>query len=329
MKTTKSKVLIVGGAGYIGSVTNKLMENSGYQCAILDNLEEGLKKNVGQTKLFITDIRDINDVDKVLKAFKPDIIMHFAAYAHTDESCIDPISYYENNVKGSINLISSALKYKVKGFIFSSSCATYGIPKVTPIKEDALQNPINPYGETKLIIEKLLSDIGRLKKMQTCSLRYFNVAGATIDGDLGEEHLNEKHIIPRIFNAAKSHQEFDIYGSDYPTPDGTCVRDYVHVLDIARAHMLIADRMNKNLSFACAYNIGTGYGYSNLQLVKLIEKLTGTIVSISFKKARIGDPPILVASGSKIEQQLGFKLKYSNINTILNTHWQFINQRKD
>ncbi len=329
MNTTKIKVLVVGGAGYIGSVTNKLMEGSGYNCAVLDNLEEGLRKNIGATKLFLADIRNIKDIDKTLQAFKPDIIMHFAAYAHTDESCIDPASYYENNVAGSINLISSALKHKVKGFIFSSSCATYGVPSYIPINENTVQNPINPYGETKLIIEKLLSDIRRLNKMQTCSLRYFNVAGATPDGNLGEEHLNEKHIIPKIFNAVIFQEEFSIFGNNYSTPDGTCIRDYVHVLDIARAHALIADRMIKNLEYADHYNVGTGKGYSNLQLLKIIEKLTGKKINVSFKKARIGDPPILVASGAEIEKQLGFKLKYSDIDTILNTHWQFINKRKD
>ena len=328
-------ILVTGGAGFIGSHTVKELVKQGYRPIVLDNLSYGHKYIIDQVLKvpFVKgDISDRNLIKKLFSDFSIDAVIHFAAYAYVGESCINPIKYYENNVIGTINLFNEIIEFSKKEkkerpipIVFSSTCATYGVPKEVPIKENTLQNPINPYGNSKLFIEKILEDYGNAYNLSSISFRYFNAAGASKDSSLGENHIPETHLIPLTFDAtSKEKKPLIIFGSDYPTHDGTCIRDYIHVEDLADAHIMgLKKVMNSSSKLSEVYNLATGKGYSVLEIIKNVEKITNYKVNFSFGEKREGDPPILIADATKANKELGWKAKNLSIATIIQDAWRW------
>ena len=330
-----NNILVTGGAGFIGSHTVKELVKQGYKPIILDNLSYGHENIVDQVlkvPLIKGDISDRNLIKKIFSNFSIEAVIHFAAYAYVGESCINPIKYYENNVIGTINLLNAIIEFTNKEtkerpipIVFSSTCATYGIPKEVPIKENTLQNPINPYGNSKLFIEKILEDYGNAYNLSSISFRYFNAAGASKDSSLGENHIPETHLIPLTFDATiKENKPLIIFGSDYPTHDGTCIRDYIHVEDLANAHIMgLKKVMNSSSKLSEVYNLATGKGYSVLEIIKTVEKITNQKVNFLFGEKREGDPPILIADPTKANRELGWKAKNLSISTIIQDAWNW------
>jgi UDP-glucose 4-epimerase len=323
----KKTILVVGGAGYIGShIVLDLNENN-YNAVVFDNLAEGHKESVPDNKLIIGDINDGDLLDKVFKENKIDAVMHFSAYAYVGESVQNPEKYYKNNVVGTISLLSSMLKNNVKDFIFSSSCATYGIPSYTPIDEKHPQNPISPYGASKLMVERILSDYNHAYGLNYMALRYFNAAGAYPDGRIGESHRIETHLIPLVLKTlTKENKSVSIFGGDYETPDGTCVRDYIHVCDLAQAHRLSLEYLFKSGESKCI-NLGTGKGISVKEIISICEEVTGLKVPFSIAERRPGDPPYLYASNGYAKEVLNFTAKH-DIYSIVKTAWEWEKNRK-
>jgi len=316
-------VLVIGGAGYIGSHTCKKLQQLGYNPIVYDNLVHGHKSSVKWGPIEVGDLLDFDRLSEVLGKYKPISIIHFAAYAYVGESVLDPSKYYRNNVVGSLNLLDAMRVNKIKSLIFSSSCATYGIPTRVPITEDAPQIPINPYGTTKLTVEKMINDFSHAYDLDCVVLRYFNAAGADLDGEIGENHLPETHVIPLILQTAlKKREHFYIFGNDYDTPDGTCIRDYVHVDDLAQAHISSLKYLEGGGS-STQYNIGNGSGYSVRELVTEAERVTQGEISLIIAGRRVGDPAILISDSQKIKNELGWQPEYSDINTILETSWRW------
>tara|TARA_Y100000589_G_C27149103_1_gene628140 strand:- start:440 stop:1459 length:1020 start_codon:yes stop_codon:yes gene_type:complete len=328
-------ILVTGGAGFIGSHTVKELVKQGYKPIVLDNLSYGHKYIVGQVLKvpFVKgDISDRKLIKKLFSDFSIDAVLHFAAYAYVGESCINPIKYYENNLIGTINLLNEIIEFSKKEkkerpipIVFSSTCATYGITREVPIKENTLQNPINPYGNSKLFIEKILEDYSNAYNLSSISFRYFNAAGASKDSSLGENHIPETHLIPLTFDATREEKKpLIIFGSDYPTDDGTCIRDYIHVEDLADAHVIgLKKVMNSSSKFSEVYNLATGKGYSVLEIIKTVEKITNNKVNFSFGEKREGDPPILIADPTKANRELGWKAKNLSIETIIQDAWRW------
>lgn len=316
---TRPAVVVTGGAGYIGSHTCKELARSGFTPVSYDNLSTGNRKAVHWGPLVEGDVRDARSLADALAAFKPVAVMHFAASAYVGESVTDPGKYYDNNVGGMISLLQTCHQQSVSTLIFSSSCATYGIPASLPITEETLQRPINPYGRTKLICEHMLNDYAQAYGMRYAALRYFNASGADPEAEIGEWHEPETHLIPRaLLAAAGMAGELEVFGNDYPTRDGTCIRDYIHVTDLARAHVL-ALRFLLQGGEDLQVNLGTERGHSILDVLKAIDRVTGKPVPVSYKPRRAGDPPILVADGAKARARLGFKPELSDIETIVQT----------
>ena len=316
-------VLVIGGAGYIGSRTCKKLQQLGYTPIVYDNLVHGHKSSVKWGPIEVGDLLDFDRLSEVFGKYKPISIIHFAAYAYVGESVLDPSKYYRNNVVGSLNLLDAMRVNKIKSLIFSSSCATYGIPTRVPITEDAPQIPINPYGTTKLTVEKMINDFSHAYDLDCVVLRYFNAAGADLDGEIGENHLPETHVIPLILQTAlKKREHFYIFGNDYDTPDGTCIRDYVHVEDLAQAHISSLKYLEGGGS-STQYNIGNGSGYSVRELVTEAERVTQEEISLVIAERRVGDPAILISDSQKIKNELGWQPEYSDINTILETSWRW------
>lgn len=322
------KVLVTGGAGYIGSVTANLLADQGYEVGVVDSLENG-DKNALQTsiKLFEGSIDHPDFIQKTLRNFQPEAILHFAAYALVEESFLFPEKYYQNNVLGSYYLALESLSQHVQHFIFSSSCSVYGVPKTKLITEKHPCDPINPYGETKFVTEKMLAFMGKKFAKNTCSLRYFNVAGMDLQYGIGEHHEPETHLIPNIFNKILNDEEVILFGNDYPTHDGTCIRDYIHVRDVAQAHVVMLEHLMTVNNKQLLYNIGTGKGYSNRTVVELVGKLLNKKPRITFLDRRQGDPPVLVANANSIRKDLGFKPTHSDIQEILESHWHFLQKK--
>lgn len=312
-------VIVTGGAGYIGSHTCKLLAQKGFTPIVLDNLVTGHRGNVKWGPFVEGDVRDRSLVAKTFVSYKPIAVIHFAGYAYVGESVLDPAKYYNNNVTGSLALLESCVETGVTNIVFSSSCATYGVPKILPITEDASQIPINPYGRTKLIIENMLEDFSKAYGIRYIALRYFNAAGADPDGELKERHDPETHIIPlALIAAAGNSSGLQVFGDDYNTKDGTCIRDYIHVSDLAEGHISALEYLTDgepNL----AVNLGTGQGTSILQILESIAKNTGHKVPVSIKPRRPGDPPELYADTSLAAKHLGFSPKLSDIDTIIRT----------
>lgn len=319
------RILVTGGAGYIGSfMTNRLLDD-GYDVTVVDSLEEGYGDSVNPRAQFIKG--DLLDRDFVATLFGKntfDGVLHFAAYISMKESMEKPGKYFQNNVQAAVNVLDEMAKYKCTSFIFSSTAGVYGNPVTIPIPEDHVKHPTNPYGHSKYLVEQILPWYNKIYGVNSVVLRYFNAAGASLDGRLGERHRNETHIIPNIIRAVLMKQSFPLYGTDYETPDGTCVRDYVHVLDLVEAHVLgLKKLMKADQGGVFTYNVGTGKGFSNRQIVDTVQKISGEKVIVEEKERRPGDAGTLVANVEAIQSGLGFQAKYSDLETIVATAWKW------
>lgn len=316
-------ILVVGGAGYIGSHTNKELNRRGYQTLIYDNLVYGHKESVKWGRLEVGDLADKEHLEQIFQENPIDAVLHFAAYAYVGESVIEPGKYYRNNVCNTIQLLDVMRKYQVNNLIFSSTCATYGVPATMPITEDMPQKPVNPYGATKWMVERILEDYQKAYGIKYCCLRYFNAAGADPEGELGESHTPETHLIPLILDAASGKREaMSIFGTDYPTKDGSCIRDYIHVTDLADAHIRALEYLIKGGESNC-FNLGNGNGDSVWHVIEVVKQITGKEFQVKEEERRAGDPPVLIGSAKKAEQVLGWKPKYAEIETIVEHAWKW------
>lgn len=334
------KILITGGAGYIGSHTVLELVKQGREVVVFDNLERGhrqaieiinnldnLDKTLAPVKLFIGDLRNRQEIEKCLTENPVDACMHFAAYALAGESMQKPEVYFENNVHGSLNLFRALVIAGVKKIVFSSTCALYGAPKTLPVRENSPESPESPYGESKLMVERMLGWFYKTHGLNSVCLRYFNACGA--EPPLGEDHKPETHLIPMAIEAALGRREkFILNGNDYPTPDGTCVRDYIHVLDLANAHLLALKKLNGGFEGFDFYNCGVGRGYSNLEIINQIKKVSGRDFPLEIGPRREGDPAAIYADNSKIKRGLGWSPKY-NLDDIISSAWDWHSNHPD
>jgi len=317
-----STILVTGGAGYIGSHVVKGLLHQGHQPIIYDNLQTGHRRAVKDAIFVQGDLADSEKLTNTFRSYAIDSVMHFAADCLVGESVKDPLKYFKNNVKNSMQLLEIAEECHVTKFVFSSSASVYGEPKNIPIQEDDPCAPTNPYGETKWIFERVLQSFSEMRKLEYISLRYFNAAGADSEGELGEDHSPETHLIPIGLIAALNGDSVPVFGTDYETPDGTCIRDYIHVTDLAQAHILALQRLEEG-AISGIYNLGNGNGYSVREVIETIKKITGKkIVSVESKR-RPGDPARLVASSEKVKKELGWAPKYPDLETIVETAWQW------
>ncbi len=309
-------ILVTGGAGYIGSICVEYLLDAGHTVTIFDNLTEGHRLAIDpRAKLILGDLQQRCDIDDALESTRPEAVMHFAANALVGESMTNPSKYFRNNVYGGMNLLDAIVAVGCKKFVFSSTCATFGPPDRLPIDETVPQRPINPYGESKLIFEKILRWYDEIHGLKFVALRYFNAAGAT--ARFGEDHRIETHLIPNILKVALGQKEHvEIFGTDYETPDGTCIRDYIHILDLAQAHMLAL-----GLKESAYFNLGTGGGTSVREVIAACEKISGKPIKVVEKPRRPGDPARLVAGSDKIQRELGWKPKFQSIETIIGSAW--------
>jgi UDP-glucose-4-epimerase GalE len=318
-------VLVVGGSGYIGSHAVRALKRNGYEPIIYDNLSTGHRHFSDGFELVVGDIADHTQLQSVLK--RVDSVMHFAAHAYVGESVENPRKYFRNNVESALTLLNAVLDAGIRRFVFSSSCAVYGMPETVPIKEGTPRQPVNPYGVTKLFFENALEAYGQAYGVQHSCLRYFNAAGADEGGSIGEFHDPETHLIPlALAAAAPGNAVLKVFGDDYPTPDGTCIRDYIHVNDLAEAHVRALHHL-ENGGESFALNLGTGRGHSVLEVVQAVEKASGQSVRRQTVPRRPGDPPILVADTSRAEQLLNWKATRS-IDDIVSTAWNWMNEAK-
>ncbi len=322
-------VLVTGGAGYIGSHTCKMLARAGLQPVALDDLRRGHRAAVQWGSLFEGDCGDPTNLEHVFRSYPIAAVIHFAAYAYVGESMQAPDTYFRNNVVTTLNLLDVMRTHRVQTIVFSSSCATYGIPTAGPITEDHAQVPTSPYGESKLIVERLLQWYGQIYGLSWSALRYFNAAGADPDCEVGEDHNPEPHLLPRVLATADGLlPHLEIYGTDYDTPDGTAIRDYVHVTDLAQAHVL-ATKYLLSGGNSSAFNLGTGIGHSVREVVTVAEAVTGASIPLVERPRRSGDPPRLVADASKARNELGWLPQYSHLPTILETAWRWQNRNSD
>jgi len=317
------KILVTGGAGYIGSHACKALAKAGYTPVVYDNLIYGHEWAVQWGPLEIGDIADRHRLDSVIEKYDPKAVMHFAAYAYVGESVQNPGKYYRNNVAGTLTLLEAMRDHNIDKLIFSSSCATYGAPDHLLITEDHPQRPINPYGMSKLMIEQILKDFDSAHSMRSISLRYFNAAGADPDGDIGESHNPETHLIPLVLDAALGRlNAITIYGNDYDTPDGTCIRDYIHVNDLAQAHVLALQALEKGAKTK-AYNLSNGNGFSVREVIEVAEKVTELTVPFKIGPRRSGDPGRLLGNSQCIQNELGWTPLNKDLKTIIESAWRF------
>lgn len=319
------KILVTGGAGFIGSITVKALQKAGYDVVVFDSLENGYRESV-TVPLVVGNLLDKESL-RQLDNYTFDAVIHFAAYLQVAESMTNPAKYFENNLQGGLNLLEYMKEKKIPSIVFSSTAAIFGTPKHTPISEDAPKNPTSVYGESKLLFEKILSWYDSLFSIKSVALRYFNAAGAAIDGTLGENHIPETHIIPAAMQRALRGESFSLFGSDYDTPDGTCVRDYIHVEDLAQAHILALQYLEKERK-SNAFNLGVGKGYSNKEVVEMVKKITEIDFPVSIEPRRPGDPAILLADNKKSQEVLGFYPRYSDLETIVKTAWEWQKRKK-
>ncbi|MGC9141652.1 MAG: UDP-glucose 4-epimerase GalE [Caldimicrobium sp.] len=321
------RVVVTGGAGYIGSHVVKLLVREGHEVLVIDNLSTTSGENFRYGRLAIVDLSEEEKVFNLLKDFRPQVVMHFAAFIVVPESVEKPLKYYYNNVGNTLKLLSAMKRAEIKNFIFSSSAAVYGIPERVPVTEEDPLKPISPYGESKAMVEKILRDMDLAGEIKYISLRYFNVAGADPEGELGPTYHQPSHLIIRALKAAKGELPFlEIYGTDYPTPDGTCIRDYIHVTDLAKAHLLAMEylvREGKSQVLNCGY----GRGYSVKEVIETVRKITGVNFEVREGKRRPRDPPVLIASNKKIKEILGFKPEFEDLEIIIKHTWEFEKRR--
>jgi len=316
-------ILIAGGAGYVGSHANKILSRNGYKTVVFDNLVYGHREFVKWGEFFFGDLADREAIRRCFETYPIDAVMHFGGFTYVGESMIDPSKYYWNNVVNTLNLLDVMKAFHVHAFIFSSSCATYGIPEHIPLTEDHPQNPINPYGKTKLMVEQILKDFEEAYGMHHVCLRYFNAAGADPDGEIGERHDPETHIIPLVLDVATGKREdIKIFGTDYDTPDGTCMRDYIHVTDLAEAHLLALKHLI-NGGNSNAFNLGNGNGFSVREVIEAAIKITGKQIKTTDWQRRSGDPAVLIGSSAKAKQVLQWKPQYQDLSVIIETAWNW------
>ena len=317
-------VLVVGGAGYIGSHCVRQLAAAGHRPVVLDNFVYGHHRALADgITVHGGDLGDESVVKRVLRSEKIDVVMHFAAFCYVGESVTDPLKYYLNNSADTLHLLHAMLGAGVKKFVFSSTCATFGIPATLPIHEDLQQVPINPYGQTKLDVENALRALASATGLSFAVFRYFNAAGAAEDGSIGEDHDPETHLIPLAIDVALGKRpHLALFGTDYPTPDGTCLRDYVHVDDLSRAHIAVFNLLEKP-GAALFYNLGTGTPTSNRAVIRAVEKISGRKIHVIESPRRPGDPPVLYADSSKVRRELGWKVKFPDIESIVATAWKW------
>lgn len=316
-------ILIVGGAGYIGSHVNKLLNKNGYETVVFDNLEKGHREAVKWGTLEVGDLGNIEETEAVFNKYPIEAVFDFASYIEVGESVKDPEKYYLNNVKNTLNLLSVMRKHNVNKIIFSSTAAVFGMPERIPISEDDAKQPINPYGKTKLMVENIFKDYDAAYGLRFVAFRYFNACGADKDGEIGEWHEPESHLIPILLEVAQGKREFfQLNGTDYATEDGTCIRDYVHVEDLAQAHLLGLKHLLDG-GESKFYNLGSGKGYSNKQVMETTKEVTGVDFKVVYGPRREGDPDKLLASSEKIKQELGWEPKYTDLKEIIQTAWNW------
>ncbi len=321
-----SRILVTGGAGYIGSHTVHLLIQSGYDPVVADNLSRGHRHNVDAKRLRVLDLADTDGLEQLMRSEGVQAVIHFAAFMAVGESVREPELYFSNNVGGSLSLFTAMQRAGVNRLVFSSTAAYYGNPERVPIPEDVPAAPVSPYGESKVIVEKILRWLDQYRGLRGISLRYFNASGADPEAGLGEEHDPETHLIPLLLRAVATGQPITIFGNDYATPDGTCIRDYIHVSDLAGAHIVALESLLAG-GPSGAFNVGTGKGQSVLEVLRAVEEVTGRKVPHTIGPRRAGDPPSLVADSTKLRRTLGWEPRYTEIRDIVATAWEF--QRKN
>ncbi|WP_457465770.1 UDP-glucose 4-epimerase GalE [Thermostichus sp. MS-CIW-37] len=322
------RLLVTGGAGYIGSHTCKALAASGHLPITYDNLVYGHPWAVRWGPLEIGDLADRKRLDQVIQHYRPEGVIHFAAYAYVGESVKDPGKYYRNNVAGSLNLLEAMRDHGIPYLVLSSTCATYGVPERIPIPESHPQRPINPYGQSKLMVEQILRDFQVAHGIRSISLRYFNAAGADPDGEIGEAHDPETHLIPLVLEVAGGQRpHITVFGEDYDTPDGTCIRDYIHVTDLAQAHVLAIEALASGRPVPAAYNLGNGQGFSVKEVIATAAAVTGRQIPMQMGARRPGDPPRLVGDAGAIFRDLNWKPLYTDLAEIIQTAWRWHQKR--
>jgi UDP-glucose-4-epimerase GalE len=323
------RVLVTGGAGYIGSHTSKALSRFGYEPVVLDNFSTGHRWAVKWGPVIDGDLADATLIREMLIRYAVQAVIHFAASAYVGESLQEPRRYFRNNVANTLNLLEAMVDSGVRYIVFSSTCATYGVPNAVPIAEEQLQIPINPYGESKRFVEKAMHWFGRAYGLGYVALRYFNAAGADPEGEIGEAHNPETHLMPAAIDAALGRRQWlDLYGTDYPTPDGTAIRDYIHVTDLAEAHVLALQYLFAG-GTSVALNLGTGRGYSVREIIGAVGQVSGCRVLLRERVRRLGDPPVLVADPGKASRILDWRPRISGLHTIVETAWRWRAQQRD
>jgi UDP-glucose-4-epimerase GalE len=316
------RILVTGGAGYIGSHAVRLLLKRGHDVWVYDNLSMGHRAAVPAERLIVGDLKEDARLDHALVERRIEAVMHFAAFAYVGESVQQPAKYYQNNLVNTLNLLEALRRHEIQRLVFSSTCATYGVPPRVPITEETPQQPINPYGFTKLAVELALADYSHAYGLGYAALRYFNASGASPDGSIGEDHDPETHLIPLVLQAILGQRKaVQVFGTDYPTPDGTCIRDYIHVDDLAEAHALALEALAPGKRLL--YNLGTGRGYSVREVIRTAEEVTGKPCPVQEVARRPGDPPELVAAADKVRRELGWAPRYAELRPIIETAWNW------
>jgi UDP-glucose 4-epimerase len=322
------RVLVCGGAGYIGSNMTAMLRAEGHEPVVFDNLNKGHKSAIGDTEFVKGDLADNELIVETLEKYSIEAVMHFAAFIEVGESVQIPLKYYRNNLSCTENLLTAMETAGVKKFVFSSTAAVYGKPKSVPITEDSPTEPINPYGQTKLAVEKMCRYQSRAGKLAFAALRYFNACGAGNNASLGEDHRPESHLIPLAIQAAMGKRgDIKIYGTDYDTPDGTCIRDYIHIDDLCRAHLLALEKLQAEKELI--YNLGNGKGYSVREVIETVRKVTGKNFSVVEAGRRLGDPPVLTSDATKAAEELGWKTEKPDLEQMVSTAWQWHSEHPD
>jgi len=316
------KILVTGGAGYIGSHTVRLLLEQGHDVSVVDNLSKGYRQNVPAKRLYEMDIADTAALAELMRQTRPEAVVHFAAFIAVGESMAEPERYFSNNVGGSLSLLTAMVRTGVRHIVFSSTAAVYGDPATVPIPESAPIQPMSPYGESKVMVETLLRWFDQIHHLTSVCLRYFNASGADPEGRLGEQHEPETHLIPLLLRAVATGKPVTVFGDDYPTPDGTCIRDYIHVDDLAQAHILSLEHLTSGGASA-QFNVGTGTGHSVMETIRAVEEVTGRKVPYQVGPRRPGDSPSLVAASDKLRAALGWQPQYTDLRTIVAHAWNF------
>jgi UDP-glucose 4-epimerase len=320
MISSGRRILVTGGAGYIGSNTSLLLLDAGYDVVVVDNLSRGHREAVDPARLNVVDLLDTEGLIGLMKEKPCDAVIHFAAYIAVGESMKVPEIYFRNNVAGSLSLLTAMLKTGIGKIVFSSTAAVYGMPEHVPIRESEPYAPVNAYGESKVMVEKLLQWFDQIHGMRSVCLRYFNASGADVKGRAGEEHEPETHLIPLLFRAVQTGKPMTLFGDDYDTPDGTCIRDYIHVTDLAQAHIAALESLFAG-GPSRKFNVGTGKGFSVKEVLNAVEEVTGKKVPFEMGPRREGDPPLLVADSTELQTKLGWKPEHSELHRIVETAW--------